>query len=106
MNAPMNKPPAFQFYPDDFMGGTADMTQAEVGAYILLLCHQWNRGSIPVEPERQHMIAKGPVSAHVLAKFKPSADGLLRNERLERERQKQADYRESQRQKGIASGQA
>ena len=35
-------PPAFQFYTDDFLGGVSDMTQAEVGAYILLLCAQWN----------------------------------------------------------------
>jgi uncharacterized protein YdaU (DUF1376 family) len=100
----MNKPPAFQFYPADFLGGTGAMTQAEVGAYILLLCHQWNHGSIPVQPERQQNIAKGQVSDYVLAKFKPGTDGELRNERLEQERQKQADYREKQRQKGLASG--
>lgn len=102
----MNKPPAFQFYPDDFLGGVADMTQAEVGAYILLLCQQWNRGSIPVEPGRQQMIAKGAVSDHVRSKFKPGPDGLLRNERLEIERKKYADFREMQRQKGILSAQS
>ena len=100
------KPPAFQFYADDFLGGVADMTQAEVGAYILLLCHQWNRGSTPVEPDRQQMVAKGPVSDHVLGKFKLCADGLLRNERMEDERKKQDNHREKQRLKGIASGRA
>jgi uncharacterized protein YdaU (DUF1376 family) len=98
------KPPAFQFYTDDFLGGVATMTQAEVGAYILLLCQQWNHGSIPVQPERQQNVAKGAVSDHVIAKFKRGADGELRNERLEVERQKQAIYREKQRQKGLASG--
>lgn len=102
----MSKPPAFQFYTDDFVGGVDTMTQAEVGAYILLLCHQWSRGSIPVEPERQQNVAKGPVSDHVRSKFKAGADGLLRNERLEVERQKQADFREKQRQKGILSAKA
>lgn len=82
------------------------MTQSEIGAYILLLCHQWNRGSIPVEPERQQNVAKGPVSPHVLAKFQICPDGMLRNERLEQERSKQETYREKQRQKGLASGAA
>jgi uncharacterized protein YdaU (DUF1376 family) len=100
----MNKPPAFQFYPDDFIGGVADMTQSEVGAYILLLCQQWNRGSIPVEPDRQQLLAKGSVSEHVLAKFEKSSDGMLRNERMEKERAKQAAFREKQREKGIKSG--
>jgi uncharacterized protein YdaU (DUF1376 family) len=36
----MNKPPAFQFYADDFLGGTIDLTTEEVGAYIRLLCFQ------------------------------------------------------------------
>lgn len=102
----MTKPPAFQFYPDDFLGGTIDMTQSEVGAYMLLLCHQWNRGSIPVEPDRYQLIAKGPVTEHVLAKFPKSEDGKLRNLRLELERKKQADFREKQREKGLASAKA
>lgn len=96
--------PAFQVYPDDFMGDTLDFTQAEIGAYWLLLCHQWNRGSIPVEPERQQNVARGPVTPHVLAKFPKCEDGLLRNKRLEKQRAKQADYVEKQRQKGLISG--
>jgi uncharacterized protein YdaU (DUF1376 family) len=89
------KPPAFQFYADDFLAGVADMTQAEVGAYILLLCHQWSRGEIPADPARAALIAKGDVPAHVIEKF-PGG----KNERLERERQKQADYRAAQADRG------
>jgi len=100
----MSKPPAFQLYSDDFLGGTCDMTQAEIGAYILLLCHQWNTGSTPVQPERQQLIARGPVSEHVISKFDLCPDGKLRNARLEEERQKQELYREKQRQAGIKSG--
>lgn len=87
----MNKPPAFQFYADDFLAGVADMTQAEVGAYILLLCAQWSRGAIPTDPARAAMIAKGEVSPHVMAKF---PGGI--NPRLEQERQKQAQWRAKQ----------
>ena len=83
------KPPAFQFYADDFLAGTADMTQPEVGAYILLLCHQWGRGEIPADPARAALIAKGEVPAHVMAKF-PNG----RNPRLERVRENQEQWRE------------
>lgn len=95
------KPPAFQFYPDDFLGGVADMTQAEVGAYILLLCSQWGRGAIPPDPDRAALIAKGPVSPHVLAKF-PNGQ----NPRLEAVRVEQDNYRQLQREKGLASAEA
>jgi len=95
------KPPAFQFYADDFLAGVADMTQSEVGAYILLLCHQWSRGEIPADAERAGLVAKGPVTPHVIAKF-PTG----RNPRLEAERAKQDEWREKQRAKGVASGKA
>jgi uncharacterized protein YdaU (DUF1376 family) len=101
----MIKSPAFQFYPNEFLADVADMTQSEVGAYILLLAHQWNHGSIPSDVERQKNLAKGGVPTHVLAKFKPYQNGL-RNQWLENARRKQAQYREKQRQNGIASGQA
>ena len=98
--------PAFPLYADDFFAGSMEMSQAEVGAYIRLLCHQWNRGSIPVEPEKQQRLAGGPVSVDVLSKFPAGPDGLLRNERLERERVNKQEYHEHQRLKGIASGEA
>jgi uncharacterized protein YdaU (DUF1376 family) len=86
------------------LGGTLDMDQSEVGAYIRLLCIQWNRGSIPVEPDRVARLAGGSVSDHVLSKFPTWEDGLRRNHRLEQERKKQADYSEKQRLKGVQSG--
>ena len=97
----MNQPPAFQFYADDFLGGTIDLTTEEVGAYIRLLCFQWNRGSVPVQADKLKLIAGCDVTEAVKLKFPHG-----KNERLEQERQKQADYREKQRQKGILSGQA
>ena len=43
------KDPAFLFYPSDFLAGTAHFTDEEVGAYIKLLCHQFNMGRLPQE---------------------------------------------------------
>ena len=106
MSEEKRKAPAFQFYADDFLAGTMEMSQAEVGAYIRLLCHQWNRGSIPVEAEKQQRLAGGSVSVDVLAKFPADESGLLKNRRMEMERQKQTAYREKQREKGLLSAEA
>jgi uncharacterized protein YdaU (DUF1376 family) len=97
------KAPAFQFYADDFLAGTLDMSQEDVGSYIRLLCHQWSRGSIPVETEKQQRLAGGSISVDVLLKFPVGDDGLRRNPRLEEERAKQMQFRQKQREKGLKS---
>lgn len=104
--SPRRNPPAFQFYADDFISGTADMAPEEVGAYIRLLCWQWNRGCIPVEPERQQRLAGGCVSAAVLSKFELCEDGLLRNARMEKVRENSDGYRKMQSEKGKKSAAA
>ena len=93
------KAPAFQFYADDFLAGTADMSAEEVGGYIRLLCHQWTKGGIPNDEERAGRMA-GLIGSqsirYILAKFSLSDDGMLRNARLEQVRQGQADYKAKQ----------
>jgi len=100
---PKRRAPAFQFYADDFLAGTLELSQAEVGAYIRLLCHQWNRGSIPVEPEKQQRLAGGSVSVDVLAKFRLHDDGTLKNDRLESVRAASDAFRDKQAEKGRKS---
>lgn len=99
------KPPAFQFYADRFMSGTSDMSNAEVGAYIRLLCQQWTKGGLPNDPDRLSIMAGAmPVLSlgHVLAKFKLCPDGMLRNPVMEQIRQEQDEYRRKQSEKGFA----
>ena len=99
------KPPAFQFYADRFMSGTSDMSNAEVGAYIRLLCQQWTKGGLPNDLDRLSIMAGAmPVLSlgHVLAKFKLCPDGQLRNEMMERVRDEQAEYKRKQSEKGHA----
>lgn len=102
----MKPPPAFQLYADDFLAGTFDMSNEEVGAYIRLLCHQWNRGSIPVATERQQRLAGGSISELVLEKFEICDDGELRNARLESVRRERLEYSEKQAEKGRKSAEA
>lgn len=105
MTEPIHRAPAFQFYADDFLAGTADMSAEEVGAYIRLLCHQWSKGAIPDDEERAGRIAGlvgSPSLRYVLAKFSPCEDGQLRNTRLERVRAESAEYRARQAESGRA----
>jgi len=89
------KAPAFQFYADDFLAGTSDMSAEEVGGYIRLLCHQWTKGAIPNDPDRAARMAGlmgSPSVGYVLAKFSLCEDGMLRNARLEKVREEQAAF--------------
>jgi len=96
---PKRKAPAFQFYADDFLAGTSDMSAEEVGGYIRLLCHQWTKGGIPNDPDRAGRMATllgSPSLGYVLAKFSLCDDGMLRNERLEQVRADQEAYKAKQ----------
>ena len=96
-------PPAFQLYADDFLAGTADMTAEEVGIYIRLLCHAWNKKGLKNDEKRIGIlvgICGGNATAsakEVLAsKFELGADGIWRNERQEKTRADQEEYRKTQ----------
>lgn len=90
------KAPAFQFYVQDFLSGCALMKPSEVGCYILMLCHQWDHGSLPNDASALQMLCRSsePVSDRVLNKFEIGEDGNLRNARLEKTRGDQVAYRE------------
>lgn len=102
------KSPAFQFYPKDFMAGTATMSLQEVGAYMRLLCYAWDAGSVPNDPKERSRICacskaqEREIWKKVGTKFSLQNDVFL-NERMEEERQKQAEYRRRQSDKGKAS---
>ena len=94
----MNKSPAFQFYPQDFLVGTAMLSAEETGAYIRLLCYQWTNDGLPNDKAILARIAgcDGNAIASVWDKFGICQDGKLRNTRLESIRVKQNEYRAKQ----------
>jgi len=98
----MSEPsPAFRFYPKDFMLGTATMSLAERGAYLLLLIYQWDHGSVPDDAaERARILSCSVAQADKLwrvvgRKFQTDGNGGWQNARLERERTKQNTRREA-----------
>lgn len=91
----MSKSPAFQFYASDFLASTLSMSTEEIGAYIILLCIQWDQGGIPADQEKCARIARCGVDtvASIWHKFGISEGPLVKNKRLEEVRAKQKDRR-------------
>lgn len=104
--------PAFQFYADDFLAGTLDMSQQEVGIYIKLLCFQWSRGGLPNDIGRLAMLVQTnnePSNEAALryvldTKFVACQDGQLRNNRMEEVRKEAEKWHEKSVSGGKASG--
>lgn len=90
----MASSPAFQFYPGDFVTGTIHMTAEEIGGYMLLLCTQWEQGSLPPDPASLRRIARCSAKAltAILTKFVAGEDGQLRNERMESVRSERDEF--------------
>lgn len=107
---PAEKSPAFQFYPRDFLSDSnvIVMSLQERGAYITLLCHCWNDGSLPNEPERLARLCGVPVTMFrrlwpAIApcfRLHPEEAERLVHPRLEKERAKQITYAAGQRESG------
>lgn len=85
----MAKPPAFLFYPNDWVGGTMGMTFEEKGAYVELLVLQFNRGHMTERMARQTI---GQLWDNVKDKFRKDDAGKWYNPRLELEQKKREKY--------------
>jgi uncharacterized protein YdaU (DUF1376 family) len=97
----IQKSPAFQFYPNDFLGSpkVAMMDTFEVGVYWLLLCLEWQETGFAFDPfdlarwcrtsEKKFIAAW-----HMVGRCFVERDGRFYNERLDRERAKQKKWRD------------
>lgn len=100
-----SKSPAFQFYPNDFLSdrNVIVMSLQERGAYITLICLAWE-APIPDDVEHIARMCGVPLTAmrklwpalSVCFRPDPDAGGFLIHPRLEKEREKQAQYRRRQ----------
>lgn len=103
----MAKPPAFQFYANDFMDATSNWQAIAVGLYIRCLCKQWTHGSIPADLktlarathcDMEEVQAAWPI---VSVKFVDRGDGTLINSRLEEVRERQRAVSQERSKAGI-----
>lgn len=96
----IQKSPAFQFYPNDFLGSAkvGTMNAEEIGVYMLLLCLDWQEGGFVYDPftlarwcrltEKKFLRAWQMVGRCFI-----EGDGRMWNERLQRERKKQKEWK-------------
>lgn len=85
----MAKDPAFLFYPQRWLEGTAEMSPPERGIYIDLLAYQHQKGSIPQEPSKLCRLVRLsesefiPIWEGVKNKFRLTTDNRLVNQTLD-----------------------
>lgn len=93
------KAPFFKFFPTDFIASTVAMSAEEVGAFIRLLCYQWENGEIPDDAEKLARIGgcNGNAIASVLHKFCIRSASGLQSARMEEERASMIEHAEKKR---------
>ena len=104
----VNKPPAFQFYPADFISdeNVVLMNNQEVGCYIKLLCFCWKQGSIPNDMRKiaklcnENETVMAQLWDSLKSCFNKNNNGRLCNPRLEKERKKQITFRKERSESG------
>lgn len=95
----MAKSPAFQFYPDDFMGGKPGMmTPEQTHVYIWLLCLDWNQNGFPFDvPVLARWCRVTPSVFRkawaVVQECFSCRDGRWFNDRLAKEHEKQEQFK-------------
>jgi uncharacterized protein YdaU (DUF1376 family) len=93
--------PYVPWYQGDFLRSTAGWTLLERAAYWMLLCAQWESGSIPDDTTRLANITGTDVATMttlwqvVGKKFVKTRAGLI-NSRMARDRKKHLEYRRRQ----------
>jgi len=98
----------YPFYHDLFNRSTAGWAADRVGAYILLLNHQWQNDGIPTDKEELIFIAKcSPETLDkVLLKFSQEKNGKLYNKKMEIVRKEQIEKYEKRANAGKQGGTA
>jgi len=107
------KAPAFQFYPGDWLSSPAVMLMPPEyeGAYIRLLCYDWMSDGIPDCDQSLSALSRlgegwfkgGSTVLKRCFNQHPTKAGFLTNPRLQKEREKQSEWREKSRIGGINS---
>lgn len=83
------KPAWMPWYVNDFLADTTAYSAQQIGAYALMLMHQWRKGSLPNDAARVVEVARAPqevVEPILTEHFQQDEGGGWINERLAEER--------------------
>jgi len=106
----MNKPPSFPFYVKDFLSSETIimMTNAEIGAYVLLLAYCWDWQGLPENPQVLKRLARidstFPNNGDNIFKKFEIIDGKLWNKKLYDIHLASIAFRKNQSDKGKKGG--
>jgi uncharacterized protein YdaU (DUF1376 family) len=103
----VDRSPAFQFYPKDFLSdlNVRVMTWEQKGIYTELLCHCWLEDGIQKELVERWFNGGSEVLQPVLKCFYEK-DGKYHHKRLDHEREKQQEWSQKSKYGGIKSGES
>lgn len=97
----MCKDPAFLLYSSDFLIGCSNLTMAERGQYITLLCLQHQKGHLS---KKTIELSVGDVSEDVMVHFQTDEEGLYFNEKLDGVIAARNEYSKSRSENGKKGG--
>lgn len=92
----MAKDPAVLFYYQDFLVGTSFMTETQVGAYIRILCHLYDKDHL-TEKHMQSICSASVIWDSIKDKFDIDPDGSYYHKRAREEKKKRVKFTESRR---------
>lgn len=111
-----DKPPAFQFYPKDFLSddAVALMTNEQIGCYVLLLSHAWlNPGGLPPAMSSLAKLARCTPARFercvwdgIRDCFQQDGSGRWFNQKIERVRAEQQAFRAERSESGKQGAEA
>ncbi len=89
----------------DFLVGTTELSNDEVGVYIRLLCLQHQRGALPADIAQLNRLVPGSKRSWpaISSKFVSCGDGLICNERMARECEAASNRMEFYKQRATAA---
>lgn len=102
--------PSFQFYPSDWLVGTADLSHSSKATFLLLLCYEWTKVELAFDPPKlARMLGISEQTFNqdwkeLQHKFTITDKGYLRNERLESIREEVLARREARQNAGRKGG--
>ena len=101
----MAKDPAVLFYYESFIVGTQFMTNDEVGKYIRILCHQFDKGHLPLELVLSVCSASAfeNIPKNILSKLDIDEKGRYFNVRADLEKEKRVKFTNSRKKNASTS---